>query len=183
MCLWGADNPNFSSSQPHHCAMHIADDAEEIRGHGSPLYLSQWHCLVYREQIIQVFLWSKLFSFCCNTLSFKGAWDEGWRQTWEALKLVMVSCSVFHFSFALFPFASAFWIFCPNFYPSLGFTSSLGSRKSWGLYNQPLAFGCFHSYLYVKMFWHLLQDHFLAPHVCKYVVSCSNAWDIKYSES
>lgn len=109
-CLWGTDNPNFSSPQPCHAFYWWC---KGIRGHGSPLYLSQWCCLFYSEERIQVFLWSKLFFFCFNTLSFKVLRYMGWRMGTN-LKLDMTNCSVFHSTFAVLPFTSVFWIFYLN---------------------------------------------------------------------
>lgn len=132
MCLWGTDSPSFSSSQPHHHAMPLTGDAKGIKGRVSPLYLSQLHCLVYREEIIHVVLWSKLFFFCFNTLSFKVLRYTGWRMGTN-LKLVMTNCSVF--TFAVFLFASAFWIFYLNIRPKPGAAKPLWPAERAGMFS------------------------------------------------
>lgn len=135
------DNSNLSSSQPHH---HITDEAKEIKGHGSPLYLSQWHCLVYREEIMQVFLWSNLFFFCFNTLRYTG-WRMGTNLRSTEIGYDWLQCVPL--IFALFHFTSAFWIFYLNIRLQPGAAKPLWPAERAGIFfNQPLAFECFHSY-------------------------------------
>lgn len=174
MCLWGTDNPNFSSPQPHHCAMHITDDTKEIRGHGSTFYLSQWHCLVYREEIILAFLWSNLFSFCFNTLGFKVLRYVAANLRSSEIGYDQLQCVPLHLCFL--PLHLCFLNFLPNFLPQPEFHKCSDQKKELGSFPPALGFWMFSQ---LSASWHLLQDHFLAPHVCKYMVSCSNAWDIK----
>lgn len=145
MCPWGTENPNFSRWQPHHHALHITDDAKEFRGHGSPLYSSQWHCLVYREEIIQGFL--QIFGlFCLGTLHFKVLGYTGWR-TGTNLRSAEIGydqlqCAPLDLCFT--PLHLCFLNFLPKHQtPTWDCKNSLASRKNWDLSNQPLALECF----------------------------------------
>ena len=77
LCQWWTDKPDFGILQLCHHAMLITDDAKEFRWH--ILYLSQIHLLVYREETIQAFLWSKFLILCLGAFSFIVLRYREWR--------------------------------------------------------------------------------------------------------
>lgn len=145
------DNPNLSSSQLHH---HITDEAKEIKGHGSPLYLSHWHRLVYRKGIIQVFLWSKWFFFCFNTLNVMKVGNKP-EKHWNWLWLIAV-CST---HLCLIPLHLCFLNFLPKYQtPAWGCKTSLASRESWDFFQPALGFWMFSQ---LSASWHCCKIIFL----------------------
>lgn len=181
--LW--DNPNFSRWQPHHHALHIADDAKEFRGHGSPLYSSQWHCLVYREEIIQGFL--QIFGlFCLGTLHFEVLGYTGWRMGTNLRSTEIgydqLQCAPLDLCFT--PLHLCFLNFLLKHQtPTWDCKNSLASRKNWDLYNQPLAFECFFFECWSYQLFGICCKIIFLHHISVSTWSHrSNAWDIKIFE-
>lgn len=163
-------------------AMLVTNDSKEFRRHMPPLYLSQRHCLVYREEIIQVSLQSKFLILCLGTSSFIVLSYKRWRMGRNLRSIensyYQLQCIPIHLRFLSFlPQYQAPTLWHPNY---LVLQKLSGQQKALGSFQPALCFRVFSqksvSLAFAARLFLCTMYLYVSPYKC---TSYQNIWSPK----